>query len=170
MWYVRSRAKEKVRVNTGITGDGKTWYNQAKHKGTALRGDSIACFNNGQWGHVIYIEYVNDNTVYYTEANVGGTDGVLKKSTVSAFTKRNGYQGCVYLLDYENMPKSQKTAVTTARLNYRETPNGKVAGTLNANVTVTLADDSKTNKDGYHWRKILINNKTYYIADKYLKF
>lgn len=171
VWYVRGRAKEKLGVDTKIRGDAKTWYAQAKFKGKKLKTNSIACFNGGSFGHVIYVESVEYNTVYYTEANVGGTDGVLKSASVTSFTGRNGYQGCIYLEEYKPASVKPKygTAVTTAPLNYRKKPEGSIAGTLAEGETVVFADSSKVSKGNYIWRKIYVNGKVYYAADKYLK-
>ena len=112
VWYVRGRASEKLGVNTGITGNGCQWYAGAKARGIAtgwsVRSNSIACFGatkNNSYGHVIFVEDVVGNNVYYTEANVekpysdgkiSSLDGVLKVKSVSAFTS-GAYQGCIYL-------------------------------------------------------------------------
>lgn len=178
VWYVRGRAKEKLGVDTKIRGDAKTWYAQAKFKGKNVESDSIACFSGGSYGHVIYVESVESGTVYYTEANVGGTDGVLKSSSALTFMARSGYQGCIYLSKYKTPANKAKeepavkakygTAVTTAPLNYRKKPNGDKAGTLDKGVTVAFADSSKVVKGDYTWRKIYVNGNIYYVADKYL--
>lgn len=116
VWYVRSRGKEKTGVDTSIRGDAKTWFDAAKHKGREPKCDSIACFNGGKFGHVIYAESVENGFVYYTEANAKGTnkngyisadDGTLKKQAVSAFKSRKGYQGCIYLLEYKEKNRVQ---------------------------------------------------------------
>ena len=109
VWYVRGRAKEKLGINTGIYGNANQWYGLAKAKGlptgTAVKSNSIACYNGGKYGHVIYVEEVVGNNVYYTEANVqapisdgkiSSLDGVLKVKSLSAFTS-GSYQGCIYL-------------------------------------------------------------------------
>ena len=185
VWYVRGRAKEKVGVDTGIRGDANTWYAQAKHKGYDLKSNSIACFGGGSFGHVIYIELVKNGQVYYTEANANADnalsldDGLLKKSTISQFYARKGYQGCIYLCYYKGYTEKKTlssavitpdgAAVTTANLHYRKSPNGEIAGTLPCGSKVTFADDSRTKDGGYTWRKIIVNKKTYYAAEQYLK-
>ncbi|WP_124100925.1 CHAP domain-containing protein [Ruminococcus sp. Marseille-P6503] len=172
VWYVRGRAKEKAGVDTGIRGDAKTWYSQAKHKGKELRSDSIACFGGGSFGHVIYIELVENGWVYYTEANanadntLSSDDGLLKRSTVSQFYARKGYQGCIYLMDYKSRKKGE--AAASANLHYRKSPGGEIAGTLPRGSRVTFADDSRKKAGGYTWRKILVNGKVYYAAEEYL--
>lgn len=112
VWYVRGRAWEKCKADTKITGNANTWFERAKAKGLrtgcTLQSDSICCINRGKFGHVIYIEYVDGNTVYYTEANANGDnkvssdDGILKKCAVSKMHGRDGYAGCIYLTDNES--------------------------------------------------------------------
>lgn len=112
VWYVRGRVAEKLRINTGITGNGCQWYAGAKARGIStgwtVRSNSIACFGatkKNAYGHVIFVEEVVGNNVYYTEANVeepysdgkiSPLDGVLKVKSVSSFTS-GAYQGCIYL-------------------------------------------------------------------------
>lgn len=109
---MRGRASEKLGVNTGITGNGCKWYAGAKARGIAtgwsVRSNSIACFGatkSNSYGHVIFVEEVVGNNIYYTEANVekpysdgkiSSLDSVLKVKSVSAFTS-GAYQGCIYL-------------------------------------------------------------------------
>lgn len=38
----------------------------------------------------MFVEAVEDGYVYYTEANAGGTDGVVKRKKISEFEKLNG--------------------------------------------------------------------------------
>lgn len=112
VWYVRGRAKEKLGINTGITGHGCQWYAGAKARklstGKDVRSNSIACFGatkNNSYGYVIFVEEVIGDNVYYTEANVqypisdgkiSSLDGVLKVKKLSQF-KTSSYQGCIYL-------------------------------------------------------------------------
>lgn len=187
VWYVRGRAKEKLGVDTGIRGNANQWYGQAKHRGEAVKSDSIACFGGVTYGHVIYVEHVENDIVYYTEANGDGKntdnftdkDGRLKKLPLSDFKKKiTNYQGCIYLLEYKAGSSSQSgsgtisgggIAYTTDNLNYRESPNGTVAGTFPKGTAVKIADDSKVTVGGYVWRKIMYNGKYYYAAEKYLR-
>lgn len=107
VWYVRGRGIEKLNINTGITGNANLWFGSALKKGIAtgadLKPDSIVCFNFGTYGHVLYIEHIIDDKVYYTECNVpmdnklSADDGLLKVTTISEMTSRKGYQGCIYL-------------------------------------------------------------------------
>lgn len=181
VWYVRGRAKEAMGVDTGIRGNAKEWYSQAQHKGYEPKSNSIACFNGGSYGHVVYVELVENGLVYYTEANAAGTnkngsvypaDGVLKTQSLSGFKSRRGYQGCIYITDYKTA-KTQPGAsgtqtVTACNLNYRKSPDGEIAGTLPKGTPVKFADNTTTTAGGYVWRKILVNNKVFYAAQKYL--
>ena len=113
VWYVRGRAQEKLGVNTGITGNANTWWSKATKNGlnvgSEIRGDSIACFSGpSSYGHVVFVESVTSDTVFFTEANVEGiisdglispSDGVLKSISVNDFKAKcgNSLQGYIYL-------------------------------------------------------------------------
>lgn len=108
VWYVRNRGYEKL-GNAGLTGIGgnaNVWYSTARSRGksvgTTPRSNSIACWNGGKYGHVVFVEYFDSssNMVYFTEANWKGSqnNGVLKVLSLSSFKKHcSGYQGCIYL-------------------------------------------------------------------------
>ena len=97
VWYVRGRAQEKLGVNLGSMGNGnQMWYNakdDAKLAPTAanIKPNTIVSYKYGtssagkKYGHVIYIEDVVGDTVYYTEGGTtyhnNGTDGVIKTAT-----------------------------------------------------------------------------------------
>ena len=146
VWYVRCRALEKCSINTGITGNANTWYNQAEAKKLPTSkkpiSNSIACFQNGKYGHVIFIENVTSNTVFYTEANsnndnkLSADDGVLKKQDINAFMNRSGYQGCICLQSATSITQEHYLIMkVTAKngLNYRSTykvSSSTLAGTL----------------------------------------
>lgn len=112
VWYVRGRAWEKCSADTKITGNADKWIGQAKSKGlktgNSVCPNSIACFNRGSFGHVIFVEFVDGGTVYYTEANSNGDnkvsadDGVLKLQSMADFVARAGYAGCIYLTENKN--------------------------------------------------------------------
>ena len=116
-WYCFGRAWEKCGVEiprwaknengAAVYGDARVWYDSAValgwNVGSELRSNSIACYGSN---HVIFIEWVDGNDVYYTEANytsdngISVDDGVLIKSTVSHMKNNRGggkYQGCIYL-------------------------------------------------------------------------
>ncbi len=97
VWYVRGRMKEKLGKDTGAIGNANEMYYNApaRAKVTAsaanLRPDMVVSYNTGsgslgaKYGHVIYIEDVVGDTVYYTEGGSGyyknGTDGVVKTAS-----------------------------------------------------------------------------------------
>lgn len=97
VWYVRGRVAEKLGKSTSAMGNANQMYYNApaKAKVTAsaanLRPDMIVSYQNGtsaagaKYGHVIYIEDVVGDTVYYTEGGSGyyqnGTDGVVKTAS-----------------------------------------------------------------------------------------
>lgn len=96
VWYVRGRAAEKMGVDPGSLGHAKdVWYNAPSDKKVSattdnLKPNMIVSYASGpgtaaQYGHVIYIEDVVGDTVYYTEGGSTyynkGTDGVVKTAS-----------------------------------------------------------------------------------------
>lgn len=97
VWYVRGRAKEKLGIDPGALGNGnEMWYNaksESKLAPTAenIKPNTILSYKYGtssagkKYGHVVFIEDVVGDTVYYTEGGSGyyknGTDGVVKTAT-----------------------------------------------------------------------------------------
>lgn len=135
VWYVRGRAKEKCGTDTGIIGNANIWYESAKAKGLKLSSEpisnSIACFNSGRYGHVIFIECTDGNWVYYTEANadadnrLSSDDGALKRQTAAEFKARKGYQGCICIGDTSERSESGMHGFAAGR-DYTLTVNLKV--------------------------------------------
>ena len=97
VWYVRGRMKEKLGKDTGAVGNGnQMWHNasdSAKLPATinSIKPNTVASYQTGtssggaKYGHVIYIEDVVGDTVYYTEGGSGyyknGTDGTVKTAS-----------------------------------------------------------------------------------------
>ena len=97
VWYVRGRAKEKLGVDTGAIGNANEMYFNAKESARVsasaqnIKPNMIVSYSKGTGsagqtsGHVIFIEDVVGDTVYYTEGGSGyyksGTDGVVKTAT-----------------------------------------------------------------------------------------
>ena len=120
-WYVFGRAQEKLGVTLAFSqpygNNAKTWYdrinNEGIEKGDMPRANSIAVFapkeGRSGYGHVVFVEYIEGNYIYYSESNFGSsangqfdfnTDGVLKRDTVTNFENRsavNEIVGYVYL-------------------------------------------------------------------------
>lgn len=118
-WYCFGRAIEKCGVylpawkTNGTYGNADEWYDYAASSGFSVgyevRSNSIACFSGM---HVIFVEWVDGETVYYTEANKdsngtynSGVDCILVKSTITKLRQRlnSTYQGCIYLGDNETV-------------------------------------------------------------------
>ena len=97
VWYVRGRAKEKLGKDTGAIGNANEMYYGAKESARLaptvenIKPNTILSYQYGsgslgqKYGHVIFIEDVVGDTVYYTEGGSGyyknGTDGVVKTGT-----------------------------------------------------------------------------------------
>lgn len=121
-WFVWGRVNEIIGVNIQTTGNAKTWWvNTSLPKGKSPLPDSIAVWNNDRQGsssnagHVAYVEYLDNNNIYYNEANEetygsstiagcsgcgGGYDGSLDSDTMEDFENRGTgtgiLQGFIY--------------------------------------------------------------------------
>ena len=68
-------------------------------KSNKPKANSIAVFgSSGSRGHVVFVEYVEDGYVYFSEANCApsnngrfdiGEDGILKRQTIAQFESRS---------------------------------------------------------------------------------
>lgn len=103
--YVRNRATEKG-YKISIYGNANQWWGKASNAGyktgSTPKSNSIAVFNGGTYGHVIYVEYYDSSskTIYFTENNCSSRkDGVLYKKSLSQFKKLNpgNFKGFIYL-------------------------------------------------------------------------
>ncbi len=97
VWYVRGRMKEKLGKDVGAIGNAnQMWYNAKADARLGasvenIKPNTLATYKTGtsaagqSAGHVIYIEDVIGDTVYYTEGGSGyhknGTDGVVKTAS-----------------------------------------------------------------------------------------
>ncbi len=109
VWYVRGRAEEKLGIKLGSMGNGnQMYYNAKKDAQLAATADNIkpnilVSYGKGtssagqKYGHVIFVEDVIGDTVYYTEGGSGyyknGTDGVVKTTTKEGLLKGINNQG-----------------------------------------------------------------------------
>ena len=179
VWYVRCRALEKCGKSTGIYGNANVWYESAKTKGLPVgkvpKTNSIACFNAGKYGHVIFVEFADEDYVYYTEANsnsdnvISPDDGVLKRQKKSDFTGRKGFQGCIYLASQSDYTSMKVTARNG--LNYRTSCKvipATLAGTLSFGSKVSVVTDWSKTSGGYKWRKIRVGKKYFYCVTDWL--
>ena len=108
-WYVAGRVQEKLGItlqfNENIVANAKEWYkegvilNEWVSRSNKPQANSIAVFSSpNTYGHVVFVEYVENGYVYFSEANYGssnngrfdiGVDGVLKRQTISQFENRS---------------------------------------------------------------------------------
>lgn len=104
-WYAWGRALEKTGIRLNTVNNAKTWLDKLNTTGAKVvrdsyqpRANSIAVRTSGTYGHVMFVEDIIGDTVYYTEANVptddkiDNNDGILKSSSKANFAKKcNGY-------------------------------------------------------------------------------
>lgn len=89
-----------------IRGDAKDIFPKAKPKGSGFlvgvtpRSSSIACYNNGGKGHVVYILHCFEpNRAVGIESNLSGTTAnklLLRVKIGDPKKWYKGYQGCIY--------------------------------------------------------------------------
>lgn len=105
-WFVWGRTLEKlgIRLNSQFYGNAKTWYNETTYsKGSTPKSNSIGVFCNGTWGHVVFVEKVSGDTIYFNEANHhvrGQYDGALESASTYNFKTRAGsgnFLGFIYV-------------------------------------------------------------------------
>lgn len=81
-WYAFGRALENGR-NIGVwSGNAGTWPITTTSGPYA---GQVASFSDGGAGHVVYIEAVVGNTVYFTEGNGYRGPGVVSSKTITQF-------------------------------------------------------------------------------------
>ena len=113
-WYCWGRAKEKCkqRLMLKYPNNAHNWLENstAGYKSKQLASakpmkNAIACFEGGSYGHLVFIEDVESDLVYFTEANAGGnnfvdsSDGVLQVKSINEFKRHLGksLQGYIVL-------------------------------------------------------------------------
>lgn len=105
-WFCWGRALEKCGRSINFNGrdnNAHNWYANIYSGYSSKRAasaspvaNSIACFTGGTYGHVVFVEAVDGNYVYYTEANnpadnaISADDGVVRKKTISEFKTHTG--------------------------------------------------------------------------------
>ena len=107
-WYCLGRAYEKTGRLITVAPNAKKWLSIKLPKGAKfvkdgekVRANAIAVVTTTKYGHVMYVEAVQDGWVYYTEANVpmdnkiDAKDGTVRRQKLSDFTSRVG--GYIYL-------------------------------------------------------------------------
>lgn len=93
-WYAWGRAYERCNVSLNVSGNAGEWYDKIVVGGTVKKRDkslgpvakSIAVFKkDGELGHVVFVEQVVTDTVYFTEGNSHVPDGTVQKKTKAEF-------------------------------------------------------------------------------------
>lgn len=103
VWYVRGRMKEKLGKDTGSIGNANQMWNNVKDiaklpaSADSIKPNTLATYATGisasgaKYGHVIYIEDVVGDTVYYTDGgsdyHKNGTDGIIKTASKQGILK-----------------------------------------------------------------------------------
>lgn len=94
-WYAYGRFQEVNGQRLGVTGSPSKWLSQASNNGfnvgTVAKSKSIAVTDR----HVMFVEYVENGYVYYTDANAGN-DFVVKRKTIADFRKKWAVRGYIY--------------------------------------------------------------------------
>ena len=93
VWFARGRAKEKLGKTIPAIGNANQMYYNAKDSAKLdatkdnIKADILVSYKGGTSaagltaGHVIYVEAVDGDTVYYTEGGHGSDNGILKTTT-----------------------------------------------------------------------------------------
>ena len=93
VWFARGRAKEKLGKTIPAIGNANQMYYNAKDSAKLdatkdnIKADILVSYKVGTSaagqtaGHVIYVEAVDGDTVYYTEGGYGSNSGILKTTT-----------------------------------------------------------------------------------------
>ena len=91
--YAKSRIKELTYVNSGITGNANTWYNQTYYV-TQLAGpedECVACWSGGAngYGHVGVVESWNGTTMDYSDANYDRKGTIIFRAGITETQMKN---------------------------------------------------------------------------------
>lgn len=111
-WHAHGRAKEKTGKTIAFSQSyglhGKTWWYYVTNcvKSAVAVENSIAVWDNGgAYGHVAYVEKVENGYVYFTEVNwdtpngiLDAADGVVKRLTIQNFAVRGSFKLSGYLV------------------------------------------------------------------------
>jgi surface antigen len=127
--YAWGRAYEKLGIKLPMTQSAKFWVNYKSNFKTDmnLQENSIVVWGGdsyNEYGHVAFVEKINGNTVYFTEANVetyratnygGGYDGYLKAWTLSKFKAYRKKSGSIigYIHLQSSTPTPSSISLTT---------------------------------------------------------
>jgi len=110
-WFVDGRVQEKLGFKLKFK---RPYSRHAKHwmelldyqKGLKPKPNSIAVYASEKYGHVVFVEDVTENYIYYREANfppnhkIDKHDGILRKMSKNRFPNKGRGQvliGYIYL-------------------------------------------------------------------------
>ena len=105
-WFCYGRALEKCNKALVFNGsnNGGEWYKNCNYTASGVSRSSTpvtnsicSCSGSTSSGHVIFVELVGGDSVYYTEANVGGTDGTVKVCPKASFPPNRTAYGYIVL-------------------------------------------------------------------------
>ena len=178
VWYTQGRANEKKGVYIGARGNAKDVYASCKNSGFQVswypKPNSIACFNGGTYGHVRFVEFVNCDTVYFTEANLNADnalssdDGILKKMSLTSWMNQPNLQGHV-VVKREKLINFRITTLNGKLGLYRNSGTkkaGRVKLIKPANGIVTVVSGTGKLKNGRDVVKVLYDNRYYWAIRK----
>lgn len=179
--YVRGRGLEKLGVDLGANGLNYAYqyFDFFKNKGRTIsypRMNTACVFNKGRYngdiaGHIIFIEYVIGNDVWYSEANdnndnrVSADDGIIKHTTISALINRSGYLGCIrYKSEYYKKVTIKKKHLG---LRKRKKLNAKyITKTMKKGDTLYIVKNSEVSYFGRRFAKVKYGNRYHWIITK----
>ena len=97
-WYAWGRALEKTGTALPCRGNAKTWISAATS--TTPRANSVAVWTDGTYGHVAFVEAVENGLLYITEANRGNagtySEGIIRLSDGYYTPSFEGKTGAYY--------------------------------------------------------------------------
>ncbi|MEN8907341.1 MAG: CHAP domain-containing protein [Clostridiales bacterium] len=179
-WFVWGRTYEKlgISLSRNYYGDAKTWWTNRGHEGGSVpKDDSIAVFHNEPYGHVVYVEHVEGNSLYFNEANWNGIGykGKLEYMSISEFETRSGkgnFSGYIYLKDNQTNSQIDSQADNTVEKEVEPTETNKLDKEVEPEDTTKSNDiiedesqeDEKNNSSHYdlYEMKRFYNDRNYY--------
>lgn len=167
-WFAWGRTYEKlgVKLNSNFYGDAKTWWTKnvsakSYSYGQEPKSNSIAVFGNGSYGHVVFVEKVENGNIWFNEANHHKSkayDGAVEVQTISAFKARSGagnFLGFIYVGGSSSVPgtSTPSTPQTTAGNNAKIINDWAYVRDSNGNIItgkrVDIGDNIKVKEINY---------------------
>ena len=179
--FVHGRVYEKLNIDIPQSGNAQDWIT---HKGsnqtftTKPFNNSIAVWGSGDFGHVAFVEKVENSYVYFNEANIetysiyntyngkpsgGGYDGCLERLSISNFeNKASGFKGYLYFSDIKDTNPTSTTNPSTDKPKYQFENfiiSDKIIYRIN---NESFARGIRTNLSSKYDIRNLTDNKLYY--------